>query len=60
MPLTRQITLQTDTPQLFQGLLLSRKLVAAHLHSMHPANRPNRPAALGPERSGEADQPAGE
>jgi len=53
MPIIRQITLQTEQMQLFQGLLLSRKLVAGHLHSMHPANRQNRPAALGPENKGD-------
>ena len=57
--MTRQITLQTAAPELIERMILGRKLIKAHMHSMHPANRPNRPAALGPVQSADAEGEAG-
>ncbi len=44
-----QISLKFDPQGSFVGVVLNQRLAAAHLHSMHPANRPGRPAALAKE-----------
>ncbi len=51
-----EISLRFNEDGSLSGIFLNQRLTAAHLHSMHPANRPGRPAALGPLHRDGADQ----